>query len=102
MDKAKNVVYPGETSIVTADQPPLVIAKQIQREWHNLYGEDKFIVMFGGLHNEMTCYKILGDIYCVIMDGHMPLLKPILQHLEQQILLIYFPYKYLFLETRIR
>ena len=43
MDKAKNVVNTGETSIVMADQPLLVMA--IQWEWPDLYGEDKFIVM---------------------------------------------------------
>ena len=53
---------PGETSIVTADQPLLEMPKQIHWEWPDLYGKDKFIVMFGGLHIEMTCYKILGDI----------------------------------------
>ena len=58
----ENVVNPGETSIVTADQPLFEMPKQIQQEWPDFYGKDKFIVMFGGLHIEMACYKTLGDI----------------------------------------
>ena len=53
---------PGETSIVIADQPLFEMPKQIHWKWPNFYGKDKFIVMFGGLHIEMTCYKTLGDI----------------------------------------
>ena len=40
----------------------LVMAKQTQWEWPTLCEENKFILMFGGLHIVMTCYKILGDI----------------------------------------
>ena len=65
MDKVKEVVNflnPRQTPIITADQPLFVLAKQIQWDWPDLYGENKFIVMFGGLHIEMACFKILGDI----------------------------------------
>ncbi len=43
MDKTENVVKTRKTSIVTADQPLLVM--DIQWEWPDLYREDKFIVM---------------------------------------------------------
>ena len=45
MDKAENVVNTRETSIVTTDQPLLVM--DIQWELPDLHREDKFIVMFG-------------------------------------------------------
>ena len=65
MDKVKEItdfLNPGQTPVITADQPLFVIAKQIQWEWPSIYGEDKFVVMFGGLHIEMACCRILGDI----------------------------------------
>ena len=65
MDKVKYLVNfpnPGRTPIITADQPLFVIAQQIQWEWPEMYGEDKFIVLFGGLYIEMACFKVLGDI----------------------------------------
>ena len=37
------------------------IAKQIQWAWPNDYGEDKFVIMMGGLHIEMAALKTLGD-----------------------------------------
>ena len=37
------------------------IAKQIQWKWPEMYGEDKFVVMFGGLHIEMAALRTLGD-----------------------------------------
>jgi len=39
-----------------------VLAKQIQWEWDTEYGEGKYVVMFGGLHIEMACFKLLGDL----------------------------------------
>ena len=37
------------------------MAKQIQWTWPDEYGEDKYVVMFGGLHIEMAILKTLGD-----------------------------------------
>jgi hypothetical protein len=47
---------------MACDQPLLVFAKQIQWEWPEIYGEDRFVVMFGGLHIEMAACKLLGDL----------------------------------------
>jgi len=41
---------PGQTTVMAVDQPLFALAKQIQWQWPNTYGEDKFIVMFGGLY----------------------------------------------------
>ena len=38
------------------------MAKQIQWRWPTSYGEDRFIVMFGGLHIEMVSLKVIGDL----------------------------------------
>ena len=64
MDVVKNAVEhvnPGQTPVVTLDQPLFALAKQIQWKWPEKYGEDKMVVMFGGLHIEMAALKTLGD-----------------------------------------
>lgn len=51
----------GQTPIITMDQPLYAVAKQIQ--WSSeTHGEDHFVVMFGGLHVEMTALKTIGDL----------------------------------------
>ena len=47
---------------MAVDQPLFALAKQIQWQWPESYGVDKFVVMFGGLHIEMTVLKVLGDL----------------------------------------
>lgn len=44
------------------DQPLHSIAKQSQLTWPDSFGEDKFVVVMGGLHIEMNVMKLLGDI----------------------------------------
>ena len=46
---------------MTVDQPLYAIAKQIQWTWPDLYGEDKFVIMMGGLHIEIALLKTIGD-----------------------------------------
>ena len=44
------------------DQLLFALAKQIQRQWPDTNGEDKFIVMFDGLHIEMAALKLHGHL----------------------------------------
>lgn len=65
MDKVKEVtsfLNPKQTPVMACDQPLFVLAKQIKWEWPEIYGEDKFVVMFGGLHIDMAAFKLLGDL----------------------------------------
>ena len=65
MDKIKeaiNVLNPGQTPVIVVDQPLFALAKQIQWQLLDTYGEDKFIVMFGGFHIEMAALKLCGDL----------------------------------------
>ena len=60
MDVLKSaVVYlnAGQTSVLTFDLPLFTLATQIQWKWPDKYGEEKFVVMFGGLHIEMAAMK---------------------------------------------
>ena len=50
---------PGQTPVIAADQPLYAPLKQTQWEWPE-YGEDQFVIMFGGLHIEMAALKSLG------------------------------------------
>ena len=58
--KAVQHLNAGQTPVVTFDQPLYAIAKQIQWKWPEMYGEDKFVVMFGCLHIEMAGLRTLG------------------------------------------
>ncbi|KAK5852480.1 hypothetical protein PBY51_023945 [Eleginops maclovinus] len=65
MDKVKETVSflnPGHIPVMTADQPIYTLAKQIQWHWPEQYGEDKFVIMFRGLHIEMAALKSIGTL----------------------------------------
>ena len=52
-----NTLNPGQTPVMVSDQLLFALAKQIQWQWPESYGEYKFVVMFGGLHVEMAALK---------------------------------------------
>ena len=59
MDKIRDAVRlfnPGQVPVITADQSIYATAKQIQWQWPEDYGESQFLIMFGGLHIEMTVF----------------------------------------------
>lgn len=51
----------GQSPVIAVDQPPYTLAEQIQWQWPE-YGEEEFIIMFGGLHIEMTALRFLGSL----------------------------------------
>ena len=56
-----DMLNPGQTPVDAFDQPLYAIAKQIQWNWPDLYGEYKFVIMFGGLHIEIAAFKVLDE-----------------------------------------
>ena len=52
---------PGQTPVIAMDQPLFALAKQIQWSMPETHGEDRYVVMFGGLHIEMAAFKALGE-----------------------------------------
>ena len=56
-----DMLNPSQTPVIAFDQALYTFAKQIQWNWPELYGEDKFVIMFGGLHIEMAVFKVLGE-----------------------------------------
>lgn len=52
---------PGQVPVIAFDQPLFAVAKEIQWLWPSDYGENKFVIVFGGLHIEMAYLKVIGD-----------------------------------------
>ena len=48
---------PGQIPVVDFDQPLYAIAKQVQWNWPDQFGEDQFVMMLG-LHTEMAASKL--------------------------------------------
>ena len=51
-----------KTPVIAADQPIYALAKQIQWHWPEKYDEDRFVIMFGGLHIEMAVLKSIRTL----------------------------------------
>jgi len=52
-------VTPDQTPVIAMDQPLFAIAKQIQWGKADLYGEEKYVVMLGGLHVKVASSKMV-------------------------------------------
>ena len=65
VQRAVDFLNPGQVPVLTVDQPLFAIAKRIQWQWPGTYGEDKIVVLLGGLHIEMAALATLGDL----LDG---------------------------------
>ena len=49
------------TDIRICASPLFALAKMIQWKWPETHGEDKYVVISGGLHLEMGLWHTLGD-----------------------------------------
>ena len=63
--KAVTFLNPGQVPVLTCDQPLFKLAKEIQWIWPDIYGEENFIIILGGLHIKMALQKALGTL----LDG---------------------------------
>jgi hypothetical protein len=59
--KAVNFLNPGQVHVIAFDQPLYALAKHIQWNWRDLYGQKRLVVMLGGLHMEMAALKTMGN-----------------------------------------
>ena len=57
-----NYLNPSQIPVLTGDCPIFAICKYIQWKWPDMYGEEKLVVMFGGLHLEKSLWNCLGDL----------------------------------------
>ena len=49
---------PGQTQVLSADQPLLALAKQILWTWPDTLGENHIVMMLGGLHIKIAVLKV--------------------------------------------
>ena len=52
---------PGQVPVLVADQPLFLIAKKIQWNYPQIFGEEQFVVFLGEMHAEMTAFRLLGN-----------------------------------------
>ena len=57
--KAVEHLIPGQAAVIAFDQPLYALAKQIKWRFTDMMGEDKLIVMLGGLHIELAVLKAI-------------------------------------------
>ena len=69
-------IDPNQIPVVTMDQPLFALAKKLQWSLPEECGEDKYVLLLGGLHTEMTALKTLGNflegsgwVECLIEAG---------------------------------
>ena len=65
MDKISGTVAflnPSQVPVIAADQPIYSVAKQIQWYWPGQYGEDRLVIMCGGLHIELAALRSIGTL----------------------------------------
>ena len=60
VETATKHLNPSQVPVVTYDQPLYALAKQIQWHWPDKFGEERFVIMMGGLHIEMAALRMLG------------------------------------------
>ena len=60
--QAIQFLNPGQTPVTfTFDQPLFALAKLVQWQFPTTHGEEKYVVMLGGLYTEMALWNVLGD-----------------------------------------
>ena len=60
--KATKFLNPGQCPVIHVDQPLFALLKQLQFSCPDFYGEEKLVVMLGGLHIEMVILQVIGDL----------------------------------------
>ena len=61
VSQAVRFIDPNQVPVLACDQPLYAIAKKIQWNWPDKYGEQKLVIMFGGFHTELTALKAIGN-----------------------------------------
>ena len=59
--KAVHKLNGKQTPVIAFDQPLYALAKLIQWTHQKAFGENQFVLLFGGLHIELAAWKTVGD-----------------------------------------
>jgi hypothetical protein len=60
--RATEFLNPGQVAVIAFDQPLYALAKQIQWTYPSQFGEERFVVILGGLHTEKALWAAVGDL----------------------------------------
>ena len=60
MKKITEYLNPQHIPVLVVDQHLFAIAKTVQWTFSEIFGEDRFLVMLGGLHIEMALLAAMG------------------------------------------
>ena len=60
--QATILLNPGQTPVITFDQPLFALAKLVQWNFPATHGEGQYVAMLRGLHTEMALCNVLGDL----------------------------------------
>ena len=60
--KTTEHLNPHQVPVLVVDQPLYDLAKKMQWTFPDIFGEDRFVVMLGGLHIEMALWSTMGDL----------------------------------------
>ena len=55
-------MHPGQIPVTAFDQPLFALAKYVQWQFPDIYGEQHYVVMFGGLNIEMALWSTIGEL----------------------------------------
>ena len=61
LKRTTEYLNPGETPVLTVDQPLYALAKKIQWEIGGDLAEDRFVVMLAPFHTEDKALKVVGE-----------------------------------------
>ncbi|KAH3798968.1 hypothetical protein DPMN_152572 [Dreissena polymorpha] len=56
-----NFLNPGQIPVMACDQPLYALAKNIQWNWPERYGDNLIVVMFGCIYIEIAALRTIGD-----------------------------------------
>ena len=56
-------ITPSQIPAISVDQPLIPLAEQTQWTLGEMYNEDQYVIMLGGLYIEMKALKMLGLVY---------------------------------------
>ena len=59
--KSVDFLSAGQNPVIAFNQPLSALAKMVQWNWKEDYGEKRFVIMMGPLHIEMAALKTIGD-----------------------------------------
>ena len=59
--KATQFLNPNQIPVIAFYAPLYALAKLVQWKWPITHGEDKYMIMLGGLHMEMASWNTFGD-----------------------------------------